>query len=229
MRLKPSPREWVLRSALMWVHQHKYPISTCQGSSGTVWCLSGCFAREVIGFFKGSKSQGLLILPNHTGCLCEARKVELEGNPHSPLQRMGRDLYLCMIFQTTGRIKLGRTTLLAKIIFKEGVCAWPLCGTNEEERHKGFSLCSSHRIRLATPLLGISKWCQKIWKVSWATLFIVNEKKLEGAFLPQMKPIIVAGGLRQVKQITVKLSPSCHWVQRLEWLRLSYLLFKTKS
>ena len=30
-------------------------------------------------------------------------------------------LYLCMTFQATGRIKLGKSALLAKIIFKEGV------------------------------------------------------------------------------------------------------------
>lgn len=71
--------------------------------------------------FRGGKSKGLLILPNHTGCLCETRKVEHEGNAHSPLQRMGRGLYLCVIFQTAGRIKLGKTALLAKIIFEEGV------------------------------------------------------------------------------------------------------------
>lgn len=41
--------------------------------------------------FRGGESKGLLILPNHTGYLCEPRKVELVGNPHSPLQRMGKD------------------------------------------------------------------------------------------------------------------------------------------
>lgn len=47
--------------------------------------------KESYWVFKGGENKRLLILPNHTGCLCEPRKVEFEGNPHSPLKRMGRD------------------------------------------------------------------------------------------------------------------------------------------
>jgi len=63
----------------------KSPSQQCDGTVGALEGKLYCFLRA-------GKSKGFLFLPNHTGCLCKPGKVDLEGSPHSPLQRMEKDL-----------------------------------------------------------------------------------------------------------------------------------------
>lgn len=182
MRLKPSPTEWVLRSALMWVHQHKYPTSPCQGSSGTIWCQSGCFAREVrevLGVVKAKGYSSCLITQDVSVSL---EKLSLWGADTLLCKGWEGILYLCTIFWTTGRIKLGKTAPLAKIIFKEinYDCAWLFCGYKwGGKAYCIFSVFFPQNQTYYTSLRYFKVMSVQIWKFrSWATLFIVNEKKL---------------------------------------------------
>lgn len=144
--------------------------------------------------WKGNDTVFLGLVKEKSPCFCPItvgvcvilEKLTLRGAHILLCKGWGGTLYLCMIFQAAGRIKLGKTALLAKVIVKDGVwlCLAPVWVQIEEGRHNVLSLCSSHRIRLIASHLGISKWCLFRSEKNVLSSIYSQWKEIKGCFSP---------------------------------------------
>jgi len=144
-------------------------LSQCDGTVDTL-------RRKIYGFPRDGESKAFLFLPNH---IVSLQKSTL-GIAYAFLNKgWGRNFIFVWPFSLLW-IKSSKTTVLVKIIFKQGVwlCLFLVWVQNEERRHYVLSLCSSHRMRLITSHLCISKW----------SLFR-SEKVILGSFYSQQRQI----------------------------------------
>lgn len=133
----------------------KAVLSQCDGTVDTL-------RRKIHKFPGNGERKAFLFLLNHIGSQQNLTLVIVHAFLN---KRWGRNfivVWSCSLLW----IKSSKTTLLVKIIFKQGVwlCLFLVWVQNEERRHYVLSLCSSHRIRLITSYLCISKWIYSYWK-----------------------------------------------------------------